>query len=79
MSLAHAGGDAAAGGDVFADGQPEPVGKIVLAADAPGGGMDLLFECAVDRLAGLALRALRPDGARLAVRPLPYALVDVTA
>lgn len=79
MSLAHADGAAAAGGDVFADGQAEPVGQIVMAADAPGGGMDLLFECAVDKMAGMALRAQRADGPRLALRPLPYALVDVTA
>lgn len=79
MSLAHADGEAAAGGDVFADGQSEPIGKIVLAADAPGGGMDLLFECAVDRMAGATLRALRADGPALALRPLPYALVDITA
>ncbi len=79
MSLAHlaqASGAAVAGGDVMAAGQTEPVGKIVLAAAAPGGGMDLLLECPMDRIAELALEV---GGLPLARRELPYALVDVTA
>jgi len=76
MSLAHLDvGTAAAGGNVHAPAQEEPVGKIVLAAAAPGGGTDLLFECPVDRLDGALSVGSRP----LALRPLPYALIDVTA
>lgn len=79
MSLAHIESrSAAAGADVYAADGGEPVGKIVLAADAPDGGMDLLFEAPVDRIAGQTLHVGDP-AARLTLRPLPYPLVDVTA
>lgn len=75
MRPAHAAGDAppAAGGDVLAAG--EPLGTIVLAAQAPGGGIDLLVELPHDASGPLALA----DGRSLAVRELPYALTDPTA
>jgi hypothetical protein len=41
--------------------------------------MDLLFECPVDRVGAGSLRAGRPDGPVLQVRPLPYQLFDPTA
>jgi hypothetical protein len=50
-----------------------------MAAAAPGGGMDLLFECPVERVGAGVLRAGRADGPALAVRPLPYELFDPTA
>jgi hypothetical protein len=62
---------------VFFAGTADPVGKVVATAAAPGGGLDVLFECPMDRL--------DPSGVRLAgdvplvLRPLPYQLVDVTA
>jgi hypothetical protein len=40
--------------------------------------MDLLFECAAERLDGV-LRAGNAKGPVLQVHPLPYPLVDVTA
>lgn len=78
MFLAHAGaiGEAA---DVFQDGADEPVGRIVLAAGAPGGGWDLLFECPTERTAGAALHAGAKDAPPLQIRPLPYELFDPTA
>lgn len=81
MSLAHSGAASAAGADVFAAGEAEPVGQVVLAADAPGGGTDLLFQCPLDRplIEDELLRLGSPEGTPLTVRPLPYPIVDVTA
>lgn len=80
MSLGHVDvlGDAVigAGSDVAITGQAEPAGRVVMAARAPGGGVDVLFECPVDRLDGATLRI---GGAVPTLRPLPYELVDVTA
>jgi folate-binding protein YgfZ len=76
MNAAHVAAQPQIGADIV-DGDGTAVGKIVLAAAAPGGGTDLLFECPVDRLAGVLQAA---DGAaRLTVRALPYELHDVTA
>jgi folate-binding protein YgfZ len=81
MSLGHldAGGEAttvSAGADVHAEGQAEPIGRVVMTAQAPGGGVDVLFECPVDRLDTLRLRV---GEAPLVLRALPYELIDVTA
>lgn len=85
MSLGHIDPDSAtdsdaatvcAGADVHADGDAEPVGRVVMSARAPGGGIDALFECPVDRLES---RPLRIGAAPLVLRALPYALIDVTA
>jgi folate-binding protein YgfZ len=65
--------------DIFADGHAEPVGRIVLAATAPNGEWDLLFECPIDRAQGVVLRAGAGDAPPLQLRPLPYALFDPTA
>lgn len=75
MHLAHLDGQAQAGGDVIAIESSKPVGTVVLAADAPDGGQDVLFESAVDD----ATTALMINGVPLTVRSLPYAIVDVTA
>jgi folate-binding protein YgfZ len=80
MSLGHCADDAldvGAGGDVFFAGATEPAGKVVATARAPGGGLDVLFECPMDRLDPAAVR-LAGDVV-LTLRPLPYELVDVTA
>jgi folate-binding protein YgfZ len=77
MSLAHVDADhVVAGGDVWFVGQDDPAGKIVLAAAAPAGGMDLLIECPVDRIDS---QSMHIGGAPLTLRPLPYTLFDVTA
>ncbi|MCU0764894.1 MAG: folate-binding protein [Burkholderiaceae bacterium] len=78
MQLAHCADGPPAGADVFADGEAEAVGTTVMAASAPGGGFDLLFECPLEKT-GASLRVGAPAGPRLAPRPLPYELVDVTA
>ena len=78
MQLAHCTAAASAGSDVFADGDAEPVGTVVMAASAAEGGFDILFECPLEKV-GSALRLGAADGPRLEVRPLPYELVDVTA
>jgi folate-binding protein YgfZ len=79
MSIAHVEGRAAAGADVYADGEAQPVGTVVMAATAPGGGMDLLFECPVEKMGAGVLRAGGPGGPAVSVRPLPYELFDPTA
>jgi folate-binding protein YgfZ len=75
MHLAHTDGKAHAGADVGQADDAQPIGTVVLAAGAPGGGMDMLFECPVESVG----KPLQVDGAPLAVRALPYAIVDVTA
>lgn len=77
MHLAHVDADAAAGADVFAHEQTQPVGSVVLAAHAPGGGVDVLLECTEDALS-LPLH-LGHAAQSLQLRPLPYAITDVTA
>lgn len=81
MSVAHTAVPTQAGADVFALDEVEPVGQIVLAADAPGGGTDVLLQCPMDRplIEQALLRVGGPQGALLEVRPLPYTIVDVTA
>jgi folate-binding protein YgfZ len=78
MQLAHSAEAAPAGADVFAVGDAEAAGTVVMAASAPGGGFDLLIECPLEK-AESPLRLGAPDGAALAPRALPYGLVDVTA
>jgi len=78
MQLAHCVVSASAGADVFADGDAEAVGTVVMSATAPGGGFDVLLECPQEKAeASLYLGAA--DGPRLELRALPYELVDVTA
>jgi len=78
MQLAHSGAAAAAGADVFAADEAEPAGTVVMAASAPDGGFDLLFECPLEKAeAPLSLAA--PGGPALQLRALPYEIVDVTA
>jgi hypothetical protein len=80
MNLGHCAEDTigvGAGDDVFFAGAAEPAGKVVATARAPGGGLDVLFECPMDRLDPAAVR-LAGDVV-LTLRPLPYELVDVTA
>ena len=78
MQIAHTEGAARAGADVYAEGVGQPIGTIVMAASAPQGGADVLLECPAERAAG-ALHLDSSSGARLSPRPLPYALIDVTA
>lgn len=81
MQRAHAAQAAppVPGADVFHSTQAEPVGTVVMAASAPQGGVDVLFEAPVDRLAGGSLHLQAADGTPLALLPLPYELNDPTA
>jgi folate-binding protein YgfZ len=78
MQIGHTDAVACAGADVFAAHDEAPIGTIVMAASAPQGGMDVLFECPAERAVG-ALHLDSSSGPALTPRPLPYALVDVTA
>jgi hypothetical protein len=81
MQVAHAEIDdpPAAGSDVFQSAQEQPIGTVVMAARAPGGGVDLLFEAPVDRVASGTLHIGASGGAALRILPLPYELFDPTA
>jgi folate-binding protein YgfZ len=70
------GAPPAAGTDVL-DAEGVAIGTVVMAATAPGGGVDLLLEAPVDRLDGGAVRTAA--GTPIALRPLPYELFDPTA
>jgi folate-binding protein YgfZ len=67
------------GSDIFHDDAPSPVGRIVMAAAAPQGGWDLLFECPTDKSERGGLHAGRADGPLVELRPLPYPIFDPTA
>ena len=71
--LAHALGDVAVGAEVFAQGDAEqPVGTVVQAASAPGGGVDALVSLQIAATDG----ALSASGVPLTLLPLPYALLE---
>ena len=78
MQLAHCAGAASAGADVFALGDAEAAGTVAMAASAPGGGFDVLFECPLEKTE-VPLHLGAPDGPALGLRALPYELLDVTA
>ncbi|MBS0294371.1 MAG: folate-binding protein YgfZ [Proteobacteria bacterium] len=74
--LAHAPADIAVGAEVFAEGDAEqPVGTVVQAAAAPGGGVDALVSLQIAAAAG-ALRVGTAGGVPLTLEPLPYALLE---
>lgn len=62
----------APGSDVLDPGGA-PAGRVVLAAPAPGGGIDLLFEARTDPNGEVALSAA---GAEISIVPLPYELPE---
>ena len=78
MQLAHGETAAAAGADLFAEGDAEAAGTVVMAATSPGGGFDLLIECPQEKV-DKPLHLNAADGPRLELRALPYELLDVTA
>ncbi|UCE30402.1 MAG: folate-binding protein YgfZ [Burkholderiales bacterium] len=74
--IAH-GDEPAPGADVYVSDSAEPTGQVVLAAASPLGGVDLLFEAQTAAVQSARegtreLRATTPDGAPIAVAPLPY-------
>jgi folate-binding protein YgfZ len=80
MQRGHvAAADIALAADVYHADAPQPVGTVVMAAPAPEGGTELLFELPLERAEPGKLHAAAPGGPPIAVRPLPYALFDPTA
>ncbi|MGD9773753.1 YgfZ/GcvT domain-containing protein [Diaphorobacter sp.] len=74
--LAHATEPVTVGAEVFANGDAEqPVGTVVQAADAPGGGMDALVSLQIAAASG-ALQVGAADGVPITLLPLPYALLE---
>lgn len=79
MNIAHVEAtDVEAAADIFHSGGAQPIGAVVMAAESPAGGSDLLFEAPIDRLESGSLHLQGADGPRLTLRPLPYALFDPT-
>ncbi|MBS0391117.1 MAG: folate-binding protein YgfZ [Proteobacteria bacterium] len=71
--LAHARADLTVGAEVFAEGDAEqPVGTVVQAAAAPGGGVDALVSLQTAAAGG----ALHVGAVPLTLQPLPYALLE---
>jgi len=66
------------GSDVFHNHEVDPVGRVVMAAQAPDGGWDLLFECPTDLTEHGTLHAGSGDAPALALRALPYPIIDPT-
>jgi folate-binding protein YgfZ len=70
MFLGHVAGEPPAPASDVADASgSEPCGQVVMAAPAPGGGTDLLFEC---RTEAAQKGGLQVAGAPLALASLPY-------
>ncbi len=57
----------------------QPIGTVVNAAPAPGGGTELLAVVAIAALSGDALRLGKIDGPALVPMPLPYAIPEPAA
>jgi folate-binding protein YgfZ len=66
-----AGAEPAPGADVVPAAGGEPCGQVVMAAPAPGGGIDVLFESRTD---AFAAGGLTIGGEALTLKTLPYAL-----
>jgi folate-binding protein YgfZ len=65
------------GQEIFqSDDAEQPVGLVVQAAAAPGGGHDAIVSLQLSALASGSLHAGGNTGARLGVLPLPYALME---
>ncbi len=78
MAVAHVAAESvAAAADVYAG--ADPVGTVVMAAAAPQGGFDLLFESPVEQQLDARLHLGAADGPLLNLRPLPYEIFDPTA
>lgn len=75
--LAHCASAMAAGQEVFQAQDPEqPCATVVQAAAAPDGGWEAIVSGQVVALQSGSLRLGSADGAALAVRPMPYPLLD---
>ena len=74
--LVHAQEELQAGQEVFHDADPsQPCGILAQAAAAPAGGWDAIVSIQVATTGGGRLTAGHPDGAPLALLPLPYLLL----
>ncbi len=60
------------GNPVYGEDSAEPVGMVVNAAPAPGGGFDLLTEVRLESVAVGEIRLASRDGPRLQLLELPY-------
>jgi tRNA-modifying protein YgfZ len=75
--VAHAPGALAAGDEVVAAADPsQPVGTVVQAAAAPGGGFDAIVSLQLSAVADGGLHARDLAGPALELLPLPYVLLQ---
>jgi folate-binding protein YgfZ len=66
----------AAGQEVFVPGDEQPVGTVAQAAQAPDGHWEAIVSMQTSASEAPQLHAGSPDGARLVLQPLPYALLE---
>ena len=77
MFLAHVDAEAAPGDHLYSsDLKGQTTGTVVNAAPAPTGGFDVLAVAQVESANTQTLHLKTPDGAALALKPLPYALPE---
>lgn len=75
--IAHCEASAAAGAEVFAaDDATQPVGTVVQAAAAPGGGWDAIVSLQLSAVSAGTLHLGTADGPVLQLLPLPYPLIE---
>jgi len=75
--IAHCALAVQAGDEVFAMADPsQPVGMVVQAAAAPGGGLDAIVSLQLSAAADGGLHARNPDGPVFELLPLPYVLLQ---
>lgn len=75
--VVHADAPMAAGMEVFSATDPEqPMGTVVQAAQAPGGGYDAILSAQVAAVEAAPLHLGASGGPTLHVLPLPYALLE---
>jgi folate-binding protein YgfZ len=75
--IVHAEAPLSVGQEAFHESDREqPAGLVAQAAPAPSGGFDAIVSLQVSAAGGGMLTAGGPDGAQLALLPLPYFLLE---
>jgi folate-binding Fe-S cluster repair protein YgfZ len=75
--VAHLAQPVASGDEVVASADPsQPVGTVVQAAAAPGGGFDAIVSLQLSAVDDTGLHAVDGAGPRLQLLPLPYVLLQ---
>jgi folate-binding Fe-S cluster repair protein YgfZ len=74
--IVHSNGPLSAGDEVFSQMDPQqPVGTVVQASHAPGGGFDAIVSLQISAIADRNLHARDVAGPTVQILPLPYDLL----